>query len=203
MAEQSYESHAHRPVPTNDRRPLRDDGAGADDRLLVFRLADARLGHSRGDRAVFGLGAISRLYTVNLQDRIIMLEIKVRCAEVLPAGQDANLAGCRRSRSSRFALRQTRSSARCSSGPSGRTSRPRTSRPRSRPGVPTCIAPDRPMTPEEQEEVRRLIEAHERTLQICRACAETTRDLAWEVKRGSLPPARGARRHAQRSRARP
>ena len=43
------------------------------------------------------------------------------------------------------------------------------------------------MTPEEQEEVRRLIEAHERTLQICRACAETTRDLAWEVKRGSLP----------------
>jgi hypothetical protein len=43
------------------------------------------------------------------------------------------------------------------------------------------------MTPEEQEEVRRLIEAHERTLQICRACAETTRDLAWEVKRGSVP----------------
>ena len=45
------------------------------------------------------------------------------------------------------------------------------------------------MTPDEQEEVRRLIEAHERTLQICRACAETTRDLAWEVKRGSVPTA--------------
>jgi len=44
------------------------------------------------------------------------------------------------------------------------------------------------VTPEEQEEVRRLIEAHERTLQICRACAETTRDLAWEVTRGSVPP---------------
>ena len=44
------------------------------------------------------------------------------------------------------------------------------------------------MTPDEQLEVRRLIEAHEHTLQICRACAETTRDLAWEVKRGSLPP---------------
>jgi hypothetical protein len=42
--------------------------------------------------AVFLLGGISRLYTVNLQDRIIMLETKVRCAEVLPAGQDANLA---------------------------------------------------------------------------------------------------------------
>jgi hypothetical protein len=45
------------------------------------------------------------------------------------------------------------------------------------------------MTPDEQDEVRRLIEAHERTLQICRACAETTRDLAWEVKRGSVPAA--------------
>ena len=44
------------------------------------------------------------------------------------------------------------------------------------------------MTPEEQLEVRRLIEAHEHTLHVCRACAETTRDLAWEVKRGSIPP---------------
>ena len=43
------------------------------------------------------------------------------------------------------------------------------------------------MTPEEQDEVRRLIDAHERTLQVCRACAETTRDLAWEVKRGGVP----------------
>ena len=43
------------------------------------------------------------------------------------------------------------------------------------------------MTPDEQQEVRRLIEAHEHTLQVCRACAETTRDLAWEVKRGSVP----------------
>lgn len=45
------------------------------------------------------------------------------------------------------------------------------------------------MSPEEQQEVRRLIEAHEHTLQICKACAETTRDLAWEVKRGSVPSA--------------
>lgn len=45
------------------------------------------------------------------------------------------------------------------------------------------------MTPEEQLEVRRLIDAHEHTLQVCRACAETTRDLAWEVKRGSVPAA--------------
>ena len=45
------------------------------------------------------------------------------------------------------------------------------------------------MTPDEQQEVRRLIDAHEHTLQICRACAETTRDLAWEVRRGSVPSA--------------
>lgn len=36
--------------------------------------------------------SISRWNTVALQDRIIMLEMKVRCAELLPAGQDARLA---------------------------------------------------------------------------------------------------------------
>ena len=44
------------------------------------------------------------------------------------------------------------------------------------------------MTPEEQQEVKRLIDAHEHTVQVCRACAETARDLAWEVKRGGAPP---------------
>ena len=38
------------------------------------------------------LTAISRWYIVRLQDRIIMLEMKVRAAEILPAGQDALLA---------------------------------------------------------------------------------------------------------------
>ncbi|MCC7031844.1 MAG: hypothetical protein IT179_03315 [Acidobacteria bacterium] len=40
------------------------------------------------------------------------------------------------------------------------------------------------MTPDEKAEVLHLLEAHERTLAVCRACAETTRDLAWNVKRG-------------------
>jgi hypothetical protein len=44
------------------------------------------------------------------------------------------------------------------------------------------------MTPDEKHEVLRILEAHERTLAVCRACAETARDLAWEVKRGSQPP---------------
>ncbi len=43
------------------------------------------------------------------------------------------------------------------------------------------------MNADEKAEVQRLLEAHERTLAVCRACAETTRDLAWEVKRGSTP----------------
>ena len=43
------------------------------------------------------------------------------------------------------------------------------------------------MTPEQKQEVLHLIEAHERTIAICRACAQTARDLAWEVKRGGEP----------------
>ena len=43
------------------------------------------------------------------------------------------------------------------------------------------------MNDEEKLEILHLIEAHERTLAICRACAQTTRDLAWEIKRGNAP----------------
>ena len=43
------------------------------------------------------------------------------------------------------------------------------------------------MTEFEKQEVARLLEAHERTIEICRACAHTARDLAWEVKRGGTP----------------
>lgn len=43
------------------------------------------------------------------------------------------------------------------------------------------------MTPQEKDEVRHLLEAHERTVEICRVCANTVRDLAWEVTRGRVP----------------
>lgn len=43
------------------------------------------------------------------------------------------------------------------------------------------------MTDDERQEVQRILEAHEHTVTVCRACAETTRDLAWEVKRGAVP----------------
>jgi hypothetical protein len=43
------------------------------------------------------------------------------------------------------------------------------------------------VTPEEKQEVLHLLEAHERTIAVCRAVAQTARDLAWEVKRGGAP----------------
>jgi NMD protein affecting ribosome stability and mRNA decay len=45
------------------------------------------------------------------------------------------------------------------------------------------------MTDDERREVQRIIEAHETTVAVCRACAETTRDLAWEIRRGAAPDA--------------
>ena len=43
------------------------------------------------------------------------------------------------------------------------------------------------MTAGEREQFLKVVLAHERTLDICQACAETTRDLAAEVKRGGQP----------------
>jgi hypothetical protein len=92
MAAQSYESHVHHPVPTYVASAL----ALAS---LVFLYGHLHLGWHTEELALTSLAlavivlvAISRLYTVALQDRIIMLEMKVRCAEFLPAGQDAGLA---------------------------------------------------------------------------------------------------------------
>jgi hypothetical protein len=55
------------------------------------------------------------------------------------------------------------------------------------------------MTLEEKQEVLQILEAHERTLAVCRACAETTRDLAWEIKRGSAPDADSLRQTIEES----
>lgn len=47
--------------------------------------------------------------------------------------------------------------------------------------------------------MRALLEAHERTVAVCRACAETARDLAWEVKRGHVPDADALRQTIEES----
>jgi hypothetical protein len=44
------------------------------------------------------------------------------------------------------------------------------------------------MRAEDRREFAKILRAHQRTVEVCRACAETTRDLAAEVKRGGLPP---------------
>ena len=91
MAEQSFKSHAHRPTETGVLWILSlialvlivQQFRGAETRdwaIVVLTLA------------MFLVGWISRAYIVRLQDRIIMLEMKVRAAEVLPTGQDAALA---------------------------------------------------------------------------------------------------------------
>ena len=89
---QSFESHAHQPVPTLI-------ASGLSLLAVLSFVAAVGLGWNTRDVAFFFVLAamfvgfsIDRLYTTKLQDRIIMLEMKVRCAEVLPAGDDAKLA---------------------------------------------------------------------------------------------------------------
>ncbi len=43
------------------------------------------------------------------------------------------------------------------------------------------------MTPEERNEFLKVLHAHAQTVEICEACAVTTRDLAAEVQRGGMP----------------
>jgi sulfur relay (sulfurtransferase) complex TusBCD TusD component (DsrE family) len=45
------------------------------------------------------------------------------------------------------------------------------------------------MTRQERQEFLKILQAHARTVAICEACATTTRDLAAEVARGSMPRA--------------
>ena len=91
MAEQSFQNHTYRPIQTTAvglfalialiLLVMQLRGSETRDLALLFTIL-----------AVFGLASISRAYTVRLQDRIIMLEEKVRAAELLAAGQDALLA---------------------------------------------------------------------------------------------------------------
>jgi hypothetical protein len=92
MAEQSFQNHTHRPTHTAVTWLFAV-------LALYFMVQTIYFGREMRDWAivmvifaVFELGWISRAYIVKLQDRIIMLEEKVRAAELLPAGQDGQLA---------------------------------------------------------------------------------------------------------------
>jgi hypothetical protein len=43
------------------------------------------------------------------------------------------------------------------------------------------------VTRDERQEFIKILQAHAQTIAICEACAATTRDLAAEVGRGSVP----------------
>jgi hypothetical protein len=91
VAEQTYQNHVHRPVHTVV--------LGLMALVALVLIVMQFFGWNLRDWAIlvlvlamFEVGWISRVYIVRLQDRIIMLEMKVRAAEVLPPGQDAQLA---------------------------------------------------------------------------------------------------------------
>lgn len=92
MAEQSFQSHAHHPVPTYLAAVFWLIA-------LVLLVGQAFFGWTTINwtlalilLVLAPLVAMSRWYIVRLQDRIIRLEEKVRAAELLNAGQDARLA---------------------------------------------------------------------------------------------------------------
>ena len=89
---QTYATHAHHPIPTYVATVFTLLAlvllAGA----WVFDWTTLASGTFSLAVAVAALVGISRTYITRLQDRIILLEMKVRCAEVLPAGQDSLLA---------------------------------------------------------------------------------------------------------------
>jgi hypothetical protein len=92
VTSQSYDHHAHHPVPTYIATVLAVIA-------LVLVIGAAWLGWNTLELSVvflaltaFPLITISRWYVVRLQDRIIQLEMQVRAAKVLAAGQDDLLA---------------------------------------------------------------------------------------------------------------
>jgi hypothetical protein len=91
-AEQSFASHAHHPVPTYVATVFTLIAIVALFGAWLFGWPTLGAGAASLSLAVASLVAISRNYIVRLQDRIIQLEMKVRCAETLPAGQDTRLS---------------------------------------------------------------------------------------------------------------
>jgi hypothetical protein len=91
VAEQSFARHGHHPVPTYVATVFALIAIVFLVGAWLFDRDTLEIGAVSLSLAVVTLISISRSYIVRLQDRIILLEMKVRCAEVLPAGQDARL----------------------------------------------------------------------------------------------------------------
>ena len=50
------------------------------------------------------------------------------------------------------------------------------------------------MTREDRDEFLKILHAHAQTIDVCEACASTTRDLAAEIQRGGTPAREDLRR---------
>jgi uncharacterized protein DUF6526 len=92
MEEQSYARHAHRPVPTSVAGMFTLVALILLSGALLFGWRTFQLGVFSLTLAVATLVLMSRSYIVRLQDRIILLEMKVRGAELLTPEQEARLA---------------------------------------------------------------------------------------------------------------
>jgi hypothetical protein len=86
--EQTYETHGHHPVPTYIAAVFTIVALVCLVGAWAFDWPTFEAGVVSLSLAVVVLVGMSRLYITRLQDRIIRLEMKVRCAEILPAGQD-------------------------------------------------------------------------------------------------------------------
>jgi hypothetical protein len=95
MAEQSYAQHAHRPVATAVAGLFTVVALVLLSGALLFGWTTFQLGVFSLTLAVATLVSMSRSYTVRLQDRIILLEMKVRGAGLLTPEQQARLATLR------------------------------------------------------------------------------------------------------------
>lgn len=88
MTSQSAANHAHHPVPTYIAAVLWVLAMGCIAGSMWFGWNLLQAGVLLLGLTLFPVIGIGRWYVVKLQDRVIQLEMQVRCARVLPAGQD-------------------------------------------------------------------------------------------------------------------
>ena len=86
MTGQSAGNHAHHPIPTYAATVFWVAGMAMLAGALAFGWPLRDWGVLLLGLSLFPVIGIGRWYTVKLQDRIIQLEMQVRCARLLPAG---------------------------------------------------------------------------------------------------------------------
>jgi hypothetical protein len=90
--DQNYATHGHHPIPTYIAAVFALVAMITSIGAWLFGWLTIHVSLISLSFAVAVLVAMSRTYITKLQDRIIMLEMKVRCADLLPAGKAALLS---------------------------------------------------------------------------------------------------------------